>query len=236
MTIDASAALTFVDEILGDDPAFTKAQVVNMAGQTLVNMHPWSFLDRPGDNTTLSTTADQSYIALPSDLEEIDQVVPDQTNKAFRLVTKTDFALYQRGDMSRPSGYVGTLSEGVDSDGALEKRLYLYPTPSTTGEKFWLHYSAGWNQISASPASGRVLTLPQFLEPLFWSVLQAVAKGVEEDDDGAVERRLESVRASSMLADAKRKDADQQPYLSVFPSGGGLRDEFPNPTINTGIL
>jgi len=218
MSITKANATDYVTETIGGTPAVVTAlAIINNAGRAFTNMRDWAHLRRPA--TTLSLVQNQAYVDLPADLGQIHALTPAGLNDDFNLVTREQFANWQRGVYGTPLGYVGQVSQVVDAGtNALTKRLELYPTPSAAAADWLrLEYSAKWTEITTAMDDTDVLVVPEHCEPLFYEILEAVAKGMEEPDTMTLSARLDLVRRSSVYQDALKQEARDQHKIAPIP-------------------
>lgn len=180
------------------DASIDLTQLVNDAGRYLIQMHDWVFLDRP--QTLLSTTQDQAYIDLPSDFDKLKGIGNTATNDYFpvKILPPDLFERVKADDVSDqldtyfslewPDQTSTTAAQGVP-------RLAIYPVPSATeANRYWLHYLAGWVELSANTA---VANIPVPMEHLLISLIRAYARG-EAMSTGPHEE-LEKIERSTML-------------------------------------
>lgn len=93
MTVTAREALDHVRHALSTDqmPTVGGLRILNDAGNFVVSMHPWRWLEQA--QSTLSLTAGQDYMWLPEDLREIVALVAtDAINAGIHLTTLQEVA------------------------------------------------------------------------------------------------------------------------------------------------
>lgn len=188
--------------------------IINDAGIEFVGAHEWKFLERP--STTLDFTAGVGYVDFPSDFGQLVAIEATEDNPyAFQLVDYDTFARYQStGFLGEPGGSFGTIvhpGQTSTSAAAGAARLLLYPTPtSNVDDALRIFYRAGWTTLSSD---GSVPNFPAYCEPVFVQFVRAFAFGSEEQDQGTVEQRLESIMSSSMFRRlVDRSDSVQHDY------------------------
>ena len=89
MTLLVSDAIAHIRHTLAseDVPSIGAHRILNDAGQFMVNMHNWKWLE--GAQSTLSLTGGQDYVWLPEDFREIIAVEPTSgLNNGFRITTQ----------------------------------------------------------------------------------------------------------------------------------------------------
>ena len=93
MTVTAREALGHIQHALSTDqmPAVGGLRILNDAGNFVVSMHPWRWLEQA--QSTLSLTSGQDYMWLPEDLREIVALVAtDAINAGIHLTTLQEVA------------------------------------------------------------------------------------------------------------------------------------------------
>ena len=93
MTVTAREALGHIQHALSTDqmPAVGGLRILNDAGNFVVSMHPWRWLEQA--QSTLSLTSGQDYMWLPEDLREIVALVAtDGINAGIHLTTLQEVA------------------------------------------------------------------------------------------------------------------------------------------------
>ena len=217
MSITKAQADAFILESLGGAPeSLSYVQIINMAGATLVNMREWIWCRKT--NVALNLVEDQAYIDLPSDVLTVDAIDSNTRHQTVQFVTRDQFLRWSRGDYgSTPPGFIATVGAETVSDVVL-MRLHIYPTPAANvAGAINFSYTAQWASIADDADDADVLELPAFLEPLFFEVLLAVAKGAEKHDMANLTPRIAQIKAGTIFADAERIDAMIQPVLGTIP-------------------
>ena len=161
------------------DPRLQMGRVINDAGRYLFGMHSWAWRERPA--ATLGVTADQAYVALPSDFgygEVVDIAATDSLTFYHPQVTSLGELEHMRQyavpvalgfywyALSFPTQTATTAAPG-------NARLELYPTPaSTVADQFKLIYRSGWVELSSDSA---VANVPLPWEGLLIQLCRALA-------------------------------------------------------------
>lgn len=218
MALTITEATTIVQRSLGDDPdVLSIVQVINTAGTLLAGMRKWKWLQRT--SYSLGVTASQAYINLPSDLKSIQSIVSQENWESARWVNAAQLERWRRGDMGvPPNGYVMLLAGGVAGDNTAIHRLEIYPTPSAdASDVFSMSYTAGWSPITSGTAASTNLTLPTYLEPLFYELLTAVAKSFDEEDSAGLTARINMIKSGAVYMQAVEHDGSTQPIISGIP-------------------
>lgn len=223
MSITKAQADSFITESLGGTPeSLDTVQIINMAGTTMVNMREWHWCRRT--NTQLSLVQDQAYIDLPADLLIVDAINSATAHEVVQWVTRDQFLRWVRGDYGNsPPGHIVTVG-GENVSNVVLLRLHIYPPPAAAvADAINLSYTAGWAAIASGAADSVVLELPAFLEPLFFEVLLAVAKGAEKHDMANLTPRVDQIKGGTLFKDAARIDAAAQPVEGSIPVRSGRR-------------
>lgn len=189
-------------------------EVANEAGEWLVSVNEWKWLDRPVAD--LSIVADQGWVDLPADFGRIVGPVLLRGSTGYCEVTFGDIDDVATQLSSQPEGprqFVGTI---VHPTPALNgprptPRLEIAPAPTETlANALKLPYRAGWYHVTEG--SDHVL-VPSWLTSLYIEVAVAHVAGREQEAKGTLFDRLDRILLSSMFESAKARDAAIQPYL-----------------------
>ena len=193
--------------------------IINEAGNHLVAMRPWKWLERPP--TTLNFTASQAYVVLPTDFRSAGSIVPDDgLDKQFRWVTFHELNTLRQLNTEPEFVYHAAIVQpgqtGVTADlGA--PRLELWPTPAanqTPALHLW--YTAGWTKLSSDTDKPN---MPEWMESLLIALTRAFAQGYDEQDTGSVSARLSEIETGALFLHAVERDADQQPSYGRLRGG-----------------
>lgn len=219
MTLTLAQARTLVEATLGGAPETAGVSaIINATGNALYAMHEWEWLLRP--TADLGTVADQAYINLPADFGRLEAVLSTSRLEVSTQVTPRELIAWRRGDYYTPVGYVMAIST-FNNAGALQKRLELYPTPSTTdADALQIAYYAAWTAITDATSGTTVLPIDPSCELLFLDILAAVAKGIEEDDMASASVRISSIKNTTVFADAVAHDVNTNPIVGPVPMHG----------------
>lgn len=174
------------------------------------------------------------YIQLPADFRELIAVTP--TTGLVQSATLTTLAqiLDYRTHAVPVSNFVRYLALAYQpvggTGGAPTPRLEVYPTPTVAlAGALTLYYRAGWTDISDD---SDLISVPNWMELFFLQVLEAVARGFDEQDELPMSARLDLLRAGSMFLAAVRDDADLAP--DIGPILGGALDTYGGRSISLG--
>ena len=220
MTITVQKCSDYLEhELYGGLPkGLDVLSLVNLAGESLANAHPWRWL--VGASTTLDFVGGQSYVELPSDFRAVVSV--DNTAGLTSSMTETSITdiLAQRTNSIIEGNWnysYAVVQHRATGGGAPLPRLELYPTPtSDLAGALTLFYRAGWQTVDEDSDS---LTLPFYCELLVLEVLAAVAHGVENREGGTPTLRLEEIWRGTTFLHAQQVDVQQQPTQGRVRSG-----------------
>ena len=205
--------VTMIEDDIDEVVVRSAIQCINAAGQYLMTMYPWSWARQA--LASLSLTASQAYVELPSNFVAMDDVQPADQSEWIQFVTRSEFLHWQR-NQATPSGYLGYCGSVVDpTTNALTQVIHLYPTPATNEtDAFTIAYRSGWSSFASSDADEKRIPIPEWLEPLFLEVFRAYYMGLEEEGNGGVTQRLALVESGSVFETAIVTDQSAQPYMS----------------------
>lgn len=196
--------------------------VVNMAGEWIVNVRPWNWLR--GLSTTISTTADQEYVDLPSDFGRLQKLTASSSTWNPVETTFDEIDLLRGQNVT--GGAVTHFCVGYRAGPPPISVIELYPTP-TDVQDYILRYSRGWVDVDdeADP-----IDIPTWLRMEFLEACRQIALGFEEHDVASIVERLAVIEASPTMQLKMQKDAALQPNLGPMRGGGAQqagRVQFP---------
>jgi len=183
------------------------AEIVNQAGQHLFS-RPWRFRERT--TKFISLVADQSYVALPSDCEEllsiistqplgylIEMVTPDHLEQLRQLgLTMTGPGVTHACFTRPPPTTAG--------DALPAARMDIYPTPTAAvADAIAVRYRAAWEEISSGAADTYVIPIPKYADALFLSYVRAFAQAYEDE---GLSMKIAEIEAGPLLATSLTKD------------------------------
>jgi hypothetical protein len=200
----------------------TAQEIANEAGELMVNMRAWNWLKAA--TTTLTLTADQAYVDLPSDFARIIYLeMSSSRTQSIYPATYREIVELRTAAIGQPQDYVYTVAanQGV---GAPTYRLELFPTPaSTAANALTLAYSAGWTEISTDTTA---LSMPVWIEGLYKQIVRAIVRGLSREDNAeaagdfsGMERRLELIEQGPQMRYAKRRDTELMPNRGTLRNG-----------------
>lgn len=192
-----------VDPLLGGG-----LRVINLAGRGFYSAHPWRFALRV--STELDTTADQSYVTLPSDYGSLlpGGVVRSNRDLWEPVQVVSPAQMLHIRNMNPPFQWIEFVS--VEA----QDRLGLFSTPTTSElDHLRITYNARWSDKS-QPSD--VVPVADWAEAALIEYVREYAAGKEM---GGLELRLAAVLAGPTFTLASRADADMQ--LDLGPMDGG---------------
>jgi len=190
------------------------AEIVNQAGNHLF-CRPWRFRERT--TKYMSLVANQSYVTLPSDVEELLSIISTQSlGYLIEMVTPDHMEqLRQLGlTMTGPSVTHACLARTEPTQGyALPSvRLDIYPTPTAAvTDAIAVRYRSSWTSIPSDLLQAGVplldnqyqIPIPKYVDALFISYVRAFAQAYEDE---GLSQRIAEIEAGPILATALTKD------------------------------
>ena len=191
----------------GQTQASRLAEIVNQAGQHLFS-RPWRFRERT--TKYISLVADQSYVALPSDVEELLSIISTQSlGYLIEMVTPDHLEqLRQLGlTMTGPSithACFARVPPTNAGDALPAVRLDIYPTPTAAvTDAIAVRYRAAWDEIASGAADSYIIPIPKYVDALFLAYVRAFAQSYEDE---GLTAKIAEVEAGPLLATALTKD------------------------------
>lgn len=182
------------------------AEIVNQAGQYLFS-RPWRFRERT--TKYISLVDGQSWLALPTDCEEIISIISRESlGYLIEMVTPDHMEqLRELGlTMTGPGVTHATFTRTPPSDGAAlpAVRLDIYPTPTgNVTDSIAVRYRAGWVTIASDAADSWEIPIPKYCDALMIAYVRAFAQAYEDE---GLSQRLAEIDAGPLLATASTKD------------------------------
>lgn len=220
----------------GDDPpSETPAiQIINEAGNHLINMRRWNFLDR--EATALNLTASQAWISLPSDFGEVIALhKASNINGDMIPVAPHQLDVMRASPTLPPMFTIWWSVEWVGSSAQTPPapRIAIYPTPTANAiGAVILRYRATWTRLNAD---GDFAVIPEWCDTLLRQLVVAFARGYVEEDEGGLDERLALISNGSVFRACERRDTGVQINLGQMTGGaaaythsaGNWRKEIP---------
>ena len=101
------------------------------------------------------------------------------------------------------------------------KRLEHHPAAgSNSTAAFTIAYRIGWTQVADD---NNYLPVEDYIEPLYWQLAEAFAKGYEEQDAGTLDARLAVIHAGPVFASCVQRDGGIQTNLGQMRGGAVQR-------------
>lgn len=219
MTMIAEHALGHIRHALGGDPAapLTGLGILNEAGEFLVSMHRWGWLERPP--ATLDLVSGQAYVSLPSDFSEL--VAYDATNSLVNSLSMTThqhlLELRTNQIQSTSWNFWASIVYAVGTNGVPAPRLEFWPTPSASDTgALTIIYRAGWTALSDDSDT---IAMPSWMHSLYLACVRAFAKGYEESDAAPLEQWLALIEQGPQFRAAKLQDSATQTDFGTLEGG-----------------
>lgn len=200
-------------------------ELVNLAGQRLVGMHPWRWLDRSGSLTTVTA---QEYVDLSTLIGFQSIYGAVYTDGASTWIKPIDMMglleLRTTTSGTRTSHY--SIVNTITTAGVLTPTMQITPTPSLgVANAIKCYYRAGWQVPLTTAEDQAKIAVPVFMEGMFLQVLRAHARGYEEEDEGTLQARMNEIKTSADFLDAVRVDSMLQSNFGTQRGGGVAMQE-----------
>lgn len=203
------------------------AEIVNQAGNYLFTK-PWRYRERT--SRALNTVAQQSWVDLPSDVEDIIALI-SRAGLGWRVELTTpehieiirnmaepalmDGVFYAA--LSRPWAQINGTTPLVDGSGLAAIRLELYPTPqATSADALTVRYRAGWQTVSDTTLETFIIPVPAYAESLLIAYARSFAMAYE--DEGLTARLMEIDNGPIFSAAAIKDGLQQRDYGRLLPN------------------
>lgn len=190
-------------------PGLSPLQVANETGHILTGLREWKWT--VGASTTLAFVANQNWVALPSGVHEIVSIhMTNGLTETIQVTTLEDVLDWRTSSVPTPLHYRVAVAFGPEDDRP-SPRFEVFPTPSLDdATAISIFYRSGWTELTSGES---VASIPVWLEPLYYQLLRAVARGYEEEDVEDMGSRIARVKASPIyMAAADRDTAIQSEY------------------------
>lgn len=206
---------------LGGEPSVPILSLCNWAGDYLVNVHPWGWLEQPP--ASLNLVAGQRHIALPANFGRA-LGKPRANNGslvALEWATMDEVASLRSAESVSQWCFYGAIAWRADDRGLLRPRIELSAEIQTTQTAaFLLSYSAAWSEPESDSS---VLSMPTWIEPLYLEILFAYAQGHDDHDQAQLSARLAEIEIGPLYAAARRRDGSAQPSIGMMTGGAVQR-------------
>lgn len=194
----------------------------NQAGQFLADAYDWRWKIRPP--ATLTAVDGQNYILFPSDFSGLlcpPQGIPGGVSYMLGLTTMEEIARFRKGTMpgAPTAGFYAAVAYQARSGTTPPlPRLELWPTPDSTtaGAIAHLYYRASWEPLTSA---GQTVALPPYMEALYLMVARAFAQGLEDEDAGHLEDRLQKLMTGALWIACTTRDAGEQSDYGIMADG-----------------
>jgi hypothetical protein len=203
------------------------AEIVNQAGQYMFTK-PWRYRERT--SRPLNTVAQQSWVALPTDVEDIVALI-SKAGLGWRVELTTPEHMEIIRNMSEPAlmdgVYYATLSRPwaesnnttplTAGSGLPAVRLELYPTPqASASDAITMRYRASWQTVSDTTQETFIIPVPAYAESLLIAYARSFAMAYE--DEGLTARLMEIDSGPIFSAAATKDGLQQRDYGRLLPN------------------
>jgi len=203
------------------------AEIVNQAGQYLFTK-PWRYRERT--SRALNTVAQQSWVELPTDVEDILALVskaglgwrvelttPEQMEIIRNMAEPALMDGVYYATLSRPWAQANGTSPLSAGSGLPAIRLELYPTPqASASDALTVRYRASWQTVSDTTQETFIIPVPAYAESLLIAYARAFAMAYE--DEGLTARLLEIDNGPIFSAAAIKDGIQQRDYGRLLPN------------------
>jgi|SRR5688572_12919105 len=220
MALSVVGCSGFVRRRLDGEPSVPIVTLCNWAGDHLVNMHAWGWLEQ--SLARLNLVAGRSYVDLPANFGSAIGTprAQESTVGSIQWVTMDEVAALRSIDTASSVDYYGAIAWRLDENGTMRPRIELSNSIGTSQTAaYLLSYRVGWAEITDDSAR---LTIPTWIEPLYLEILFAFAQAYDEHDLGSLAERLASVEMSPQYMAAQLRDGGAQPSIGMM-SGGAVQ-------------
>lgn len=231
-----------IDDVLHGPPSAENGllRIVNDAGRIMLGLRSWNWTQ--ATSTAGNLVANQPFIRLPAGCTEVWKVTRRGTLVgSIELTTHAELSDMRALD-STPSGEVSYCApEWVEkSEGGMEMRLAVWrPPASTAANGVSVDYRRGWIALTTCEKPRTTIAIPDFLEPLYLRMVEAVALGMEERSQGSIDARVAEIVAGPIFKAAVRVDTESASSRGTITTGwleAGRRRGRPYPNFNTGPM
>ncbi len=200
------------------DPRTAAKDTINEAGRYLCACHAWKFLERP--TATGAFVADQEYVALPTDFEQLLGVETYySTSTTVRAVSRTELDYLRSGPMINSlDSYVAVEYPPQPSATTAQgkPRLAIWPTPNANlAQALRITYRAGWVELADNAS---IPNIPADMEFLLIEVARALAQGRRPGGDTSIVK-LDALENSTSMNRLKAKYGQVQGNLGQLQGG-----------------
>ncbi len=217
MTVTLEQCLGIIRHTLGGAPSPDIDQIAlcNEAGDYLVSMHPWGWLQKV---TQIVLVDDAETISMPSDFRSIEGIESpiNLGGTGVEMETMQIVLDYRRGALAPPiRHHVGALvSVHPATGGDVTWRLEVWPkvdfaSGGSSGHPDRLLdviYLRSWKTLDDD---NNVALLDKDCVALYKEILRAFARGAEEEDEAPLDARLALISNGTLFANAKKIDGER---------------------------
>lgn len=222
MTIKVEAAQEYMDFALGGKPSakIGSMRLINIAGQLLYSLADWNWKTR--EPQTMAFVAGQEYVVLPTDFgEAVAFSVNNDIIQTFDWISHGRLIEMRSNVLADLAGkYFGCIVYPAVADNSTEPappRLEIVPTPgANVDDAMRVSYDARWVKVDDADD---FIQIPEFVEPLFFEVLGAVALGTHYMREGTMTARMNEVKKGDIFRSVRRTDLNLQPSRGEMEGG-----------------
>lgn len=193
-------------------------EIVNDAGETLINMHEWKFLERP--TIDLDFIEGQEHVSLPKDFgRAITIEVPNSLQTTVEFTSLSDVQYLRGSALNDPFRFhVALVYPGQDDtqSHSADPRFEIWPEIATTElGALKLVYLAKWTRMEDFDS---VPNIPRDVEPVFVELVRKMGLAYG-DPTISVAETVETVERSSLVRSLKRRYGMAQMNLGISEGG-----------------
>jgi hypothetical protein len=195
----------------------SNARLVNTVGTLIHTMVPWKWTKRLP--AWVGFVAAQEWIDLPADFHTLISIQASGVVN-IQKVSEEEFLALKRNVLVTPTHAVTLTHRTIG--GVIKPVLAVYPTPEeTVAQALLVAYRTKWVAVTdaafaATPNAA--IPIPDWLEPLWFEVMQAVLRGFEEDDNLILSGRLDLIKRGPVMRAALDHEAAIDPMLGTLPA------------------
>lgn len=207
--------------------------IANQAGEWLYDFTNWRWKSRPP--VALATVTGQTYIELPDDFGEMIGIPrgPSSFPYPIRMTSIEQIAALRAiTNPTSPSGFYGALvytAADQDTQAPPKPRIEIWPPPSEDNATVaMLYYTASWVELTDDDD---IANVPRYCNRLLIECARAFLSGLEDEEQGTTDERLDRIVNGHLLAAAVMRDQGEQNDYGQMPAGPtGLSESFGDPS------
>jgi len=224
MTVTAREALGHIQHALSTDqmPAVGGLRILNDAGNFVVSMHPWRWLEQA--QSTLSLTSGQDYMWLPEDLREIVALVAtDAINAGIHLTTLNEVAQKRGTTISSSLEYWAALAWQPRSTKTQFTIRVLTDTGTNASDYLTINDGSTEFKLSARNTTGFVTGNEwAWVGGAVATQAQRIVDLINSVGEFTFTAKLDPDYSDRVLIDAEFDGPQDADYISCTATGGNL--------------